>query len=115
MCRRYRSDKKVKSGSGDNQVKLTEVPLGYVLEVTHFACADMTTGGKVLELGYIDQAGNDNILLGDSGTQTYRCKLNGRAWVEAGEIPYGKVYSPTASDTFIVSCHGVLVEQENGE
>lgn len=111
-CRVYRQDKTIKAAAAVQKILGEEVPEGHRLEVTHMTVADVTTADKTLEIGYVDQAGEDRILHAAKGTTRHECHLTGHAWLEAGEAPFGRVTTPTASDVVVFSCHGRLWPRE---
>ena len=106
--RSYRQDKAIKSAGAVEKLKGEKVPPGYVLEVTHMAVADETKADQLLELGYVDVAGEDRILTANDGTTRYEWHLTGRAWIEEGEEPFGRVTTAGANDIVVFSCHGKL-------
>lgn len=114
-CKRYRDEKKITTGTADKTQELREVPVGFVLQVTHLSCADLTTAGKILEVGYLDATNTERPCAARGGTANYHCNASGHLWIEEGEKPYGKLYSPTDSDIFIVSCHGKLWRKDEVE
>ena len=106
--RSYRQDKQIKSGGAVEKLLGEKVPEGFTLEVTHMAVADESRADQLLELGYVDVAGEDRILAANDGTTRYECHLTGRAWIEAGEQPFGRVTTAQDGDAVVFSCHGKL-------
>ena len=60
------------------------------------------------ELGYETTTGDDKILAANDGSNRFECHLTGHAWIEEGEIPFGRVTTATAGDLIAFSCHGKL-------
>lgn len=110
--RSYRQDKKHESAGAVEKLLGEKVPEGFTLEVTHMAVADLDTANQLMELGYVDPTGVDRILDAQDGSQNYGLHLPGRAWLEAGEQPFGRVTTASNGDTVIFSCHGKLWPKE---
>lgn len=106
--RRYRDDVTIEGDAAIEKLEAREVPEGFVLEVTHMMIADVTTAGKTLEVGYVTQAGDDMVLSASSHASRYEHHLTGRAWIMAGEKPYGRVTTSTDGDDIHFSVHGKL-------
>lgn len=106
--RRYRQDLKIEGDTAVEKIEAEEVPEGYVLEVTHMMLADMVTAAQTLELGYVSQAGVDRVLHINQATGRKEIHLTGRAWLVAGEKPYGRVTTAVDGDDIYFSCHGKL-------
>ncbi len=110
--RTYRQDKTIKAAAVVQKILGEKVPEGHVLEVTHMAVADLDTANLLMELGYIDLGGVDRILDAQDGAQNYGLHLSGRAWIEAGEQPFGRVTTASDGADVIFSCHGKLWPKE---
>jgi len=104
----YRQDKKIVTGTDTVKITGERVPPGFILELTHVDIADLTTPDKLQELGYETIDGSERILTADKGGQNYSTYLRGRAFLEEGEKPFGRVTTPTDGDVVIFSCHGKL-------
>lgn len=106
--RSYRVNQRIKSTGVVEKVPGEEVPEGHVLEVTQMVVANEARADMLLELGYVDGVGVDRILTLNDGTNRFECHLSGRAWIEEGETPFGRVTTPTDGDFIVFSCHGKL-------
>ena len=106
--RRYRQDLKIEGDAEIEKIVAEEIPEGYVLEVTHMMLADASRGALTLELGYVSQADVDKVLHIDQLAAKKQTHLTGRAWIVAGEKPYGRVTTSQAGDDIYFSCHGKL-------
>ena len=84
------------------------MPEGYYMCATHLMICDITTGGKVLELGYVDQVGEDHTLLIDEGTNQHILRSQANMLIEEGEQPFGRITTAGASDVCYFACHGEL-------
>ncbi len=69
---------------------------------------NITAGGDVLELGYIDAGGVDRVICMNEGTNTHHHHITGQVWLMAGEQPYGRVTTPSAGNDLYFVCHGKL-------
>jgi len=85
-----------------------KVPEGYRLEVTIMSVTDITSGAKVLELGYVDISGEDRVICMNKGTNVHHHDLTGRVFLMAGEQPYGRITTASAGDDCYFICHGKL-------
>lgn len=106
--RSYRQDKEIKSAGAVEKIKGEKVPAGFDLEVTHMVIVDKSAADKLLELGYETPTGDDKILAANDGTNRFECHLNGHAWIEENETPFGRVTTAGANDLVAFSCHGKL-------
>jgi len=104
----YRQDLKIEGDTAIEKIEAEEVRDGYVLEVTHMMLVDITTAAQDLELGYVSQVGVDNVLHIDQASGKKEIHLTGRAWIMAGEKPYGRVTTAVDGDAIYFSCHGKL-------
>ena len=106
--RTYRQDKQIKAEAEVEKISGEKVPAGYILEVTHMSITDITTGGKVLELGYTDATGEDREICLNEGTNLHHHHLVGEVYLMEGEQPYGRITTADANDICYFSCHGKL-------
>lgn len=111
--RSYRQDKTLKAKAEVTKIVVEKVPKGYTLEVTHMVVSDLARDDLLYELGYVDVAGEDRRLSADNGSENYVCELQGPAWIEEGEAPFGRITTPTAGDALMFSCHGKLWPKES--
>ena len=104
----YRQNLKIKSVGQVEKLVGEEVPLGYVLEVTHMSVTDITSGAKVLELGYIDAGGEDRPVCLGEGTNQHHHHVTGEVYLVGEEKPYGRITTAGANDMCYFNCHGKL-------
>ena len=110
----YRQDLTIEGDAEVETIDAEEVPEGYKLEVTHMMIADVSTAGKTLELGYVSQADVRRVLSASSVVLEFEHHLIGRAWLMAGEKPYGRVTTSSDGDDIHFSVHGKLWPVKQG-
>lgn len=104
----YRQNVKIKADAEVEEMVGEEVPEGYILEITAMSVSNITAGGDILELGYIDVAGEYRTICIDEGAQMHHHHLTGRVFLMAGEKPYGRIDTPGANNVCYFNCHGKL-------
>jgi len=85
-----------------------KVPVGFILEVTKMSITDISAPDKVLELGYIDLAGEYRVICMNKGANMNHHHITGRPFLMAGEQPYGRITTAGAGDDCYFICHGKL-------
>ena len=107
----YRIYRQVKAIEADAEVETMvgeKVPDGFILEVTKMSVTDISSGGKKLELGYVDLGGVDRVICMNEGTNTHHHHLTGRVFLMTGEQPYGRIDEASDGDDCYFICHGKL-------
>ncbi len=104
----YRQNKAIEAEARVEKMVGEKVPEGFFLEVTKISVTDITSGAKVLELGFIDAGGEDRVIGMNEGTNTHHHHVPGGLFLMAGEQPYGRIDEASDGDDCYFTCHGKL-------
>jgi len=104
----YRFAVKIEAQTRVEKIVGNKVPEGHVLEVTKMSVTNITAGGDVLELGYIDVAGEDRVICMAEATNQHHHHITGQVFLMAGEQPYGRIDEAADGDDCYFICHGKL-------
>lgn len=111
--RRYRSDEHIKSDGETETFYGREVPMGYVLEVTHFSGGLSSEESRLTSLGYEDNTNVQRVLVFRKlSDPQYTIKAAGKLWLEEGERPFIKIADMGDGGTAFLSVHGKLWPKE---